>query len=202
LLRNTVPDEEPGPIVRTAGWDHADRTIRYRVDGEIARGGMGSVLKGRDPDLGRDVTLKVLREDLRDNADMVRRFVEEALEAEPKLGDDRQAELRFTACASALAANGAGAGETQPDEVAKTKLRGQSLGWLKAELDAWSKLLESGTPQASSTIVHTLKRWKVDTDLTGVRDALVKLPEAERKQWQALWSDVETLLHRAAGQTP
>jgi serine/threonine protein kinase len=36
------------------------------------------VLKGRDPDLGRDVALKVLREDLRENADMVRRFVEEA----------------------------------------------------------------------------------------------------------------------------
>ena len=39
---------------------------------------MGAVLKGRDPDLGRDVALKVLREDLRDNPDMVRRFVEEA----------------------------------------------------------------------------------------------------------------------------
>ena len=39
---------------------------------------MGAVLKGRDPDLGRDVAIKVLREDHRDNADMVRRFVEEA----------------------------------------------------------------------------------------------------------------------------
>ncbi len=36
------------------------------------------MLKGRDPDLGRDVALKVLREDFIDNADMVRRFVEEA----------------------------------------------------------------------------------------------------------------------------
>ena len=39
---------------------------------------MGAVLKGRDPDLGRDVAIKVLREDLRDKADLVRRFVEEA----------------------------------------------------------------------------------------------------------------------------
>ena len=39
---------------------------------------MGAILKGRDPDLGRDVAIKVLREDHRDNDDMVRRFVEEA----------------------------------------------------------------------------------------------------------------------------
>src|SRR4051812_22351455 len=35
---------------------------RYRLDGEIARGGMGAVLRGRDMDLGRDLALKVLLE--------------------------------------------------------------------------------------------------------------------------------------------
>ena len=77
LLRDTAPGETPGPVVRPDATD-ADLSIRYRIDGEIARGGMGAVLKGRDPDLGRDVAIKVLRADLRDKADLVRRFVEEA----------------------------------------------------------------------------------------------------------------------------
>ncbi|MFL5328303.1 MAG: protein kinase domain-containing protein [Gemmataceae bacterium] len=53
-------------------------TGRYQVFGEIARGGMGAILRGRDPDLGRDIAIKVLREDHRDNPRMIERFVEEA----------------------------------------------------------------------------------------------------------------------------
>ena len=51
---------------------------RYHVLGEIARGGMGIVLKGRDPDLGRDVAMKVLHPGHAGNPAMIRRFIEEA----------------------------------------------------------------------------------------------------------------------------
>ncbi len=51
---------------------------RYRFDGEIARGGMGAVLRGRDVDLGRDLAVKVLLEKYVNRPDVARRFIEEA----------------------------------------------------------------------------------------------------------------------------
>ena len=51
---------------------------RYEVLGQIAKGGVGQILKGRDVDLGRDVALKMLRRCHVENAELVQRFVEEA----------------------------------------------------------------------------------------------------------------------------
>ncbi len=51
---------------------------RYQLFGEIARGGMGAVLRGRDVDLGRDLAVKVLLEKHADNPAVARRFREEA----------------------------------------------------------------------------------------------------------------------------
>jgi serine/threonine protein kinase len=55
----------------------ADRG-KYEVLGEIARGGMGAILKGRDIDLGRDLAIKVLLDSHRNDPELRRRFVEEA----------------------------------------------------------------------------------------------------------------------------
>jgi serine/threonine-protein kinase len=51
---------------------------RYQLQGEIARGGMGVVLRGRDVDLGRDLAVKVLLEQHAQRPEVARRFLEEA----------------------------------------------------------------------------------------------------------------------------
>jgi serine/threonine-protein kinase len=60
---------------------HADtprQAGRYRILGRIAQGGMGQVLKGHDPDLGRDLAVKVLLPHHDDQPEFLRRFLEEA----------------------------------------------------------------------------------------------------------------------------
>jgi serine/threonine-protein kinase len=51
---------------------------RLHLGEEIAHGGMGAVLHAHDPVMKRDLAVKVLRPEHQENADLVRRFVEEA----------------------------------------------------------------------------------------------------------------------------
>jgi formylglycine-generating enzyme required for sulfatase activity/tetratricopeptide (TPR) repeat protein len=69
-------------------------------------------------------------------------YFAKALHADPKLGDDRQAQHRYHAArAAARAAARQGQDEPPLDTAAKAKLRRQALDWLNAELTAWTKQL-------------------------------------------------------------
>ncbi len=124
----------------------------------------------------------------------------EVVAADPVLEANRNAQhLYNAACAAALAAAGQGTDVPSADAAARARLRGQALGWLKAELAAWAKVADSGRPEGVTTIVKTLQHWRKDRDLVGIRDpaALGKLPPDEQKAFTALWTDVDALLKRS-----
>ncbi len=80
-LRDTELENPPRPKHQpfpSATPGTPERTGRYQFFGEIARGGMGAVIRGRDVDLGRELALKVLLESHRAKPEFIRRFVEEA----------------------------------------------------------------------------------------------------------------------------
>ena len=56
----------------------AEASPRIRIIEEIARGSMGTIYRGRDDQLGRDVAVKLLREDYQDDPGLRRRFLAEA----------------------------------------------------------------------------------------------------------------------------
>ena len=58
--------------------DYLSELGRYKIAGEIARGGMGLVLRARDRYLHRDVAIKLLLRKLRKNENLRDRFVAEA----------------------------------------------------------------------------------------------------------------------------
>jgi serine/threonine-protein kinase len=81
LLRDTEGGSGVDPVVQPTSAempDMADRWAHLQFLGEIARGGMGAILKGRDVGLGRDLAVKVLLEKHREEPALVRRFIEEA----------------------------------------------------------------------------------------------------------------------------
>src|SRR5262245_38753543 len=98
-----------------------------------------------------------------------------------------------------LAAAGRGRDEAPLDEGAKSKLRGQAVDWLEAELGAWAASLDSSPPQARLTILLQLSGWKYDRDLADIRDAtaLAGLPVEEQKRATKLWTDLAALLKAA-----
>jgi serine/threonine-protein kinase len=131
------------------------------------------------------------------------RLWHDALEADRRLGADRRIQHRYNAaCAAALAGCGQGKNDPPPSDDQRTKLRQQALDWLTVELGVWAKLLEAAKEAQRRFIVETLKHWREDTDLAGIRDSteLAKLPETERAAFRKLWADVDGLLKKASQQ--
>jgi hypothetical protein len=128
------------------------------------------------------------------------RLYAEAFNADARLADPLQAGHRYdAACAAAQAGCGKGADAGPLDDQERARLRRQALDWLRADLTAWARQAASDKEADRARVRQTLGRWQHDPDLAGVRtkEALAKLPEAERADWQELWTDVRALLQNA-----
>ncbi len=70
---------EDGEVLQESPESFVGRVIdgKYRVEGFIAQGGMGSVYRARHILLGDDVVIKTLRSEMRNNAEWLRRFQRE-----------------------------------------------------------------------------------------------------------------------------
>jgi hypothetical protein len=122
-------------------------------------------------------------------------FYREAFANDPRVAaDPRNARRYNAACAAALAVAGKGKDARELSDDEATAWRQQALEWLRADLAVWKQLSEK--PEGRPEIAKTLAHWQKDPDLAGVRDAeaLGQLPEAERRDWEALWSEVERRL--------
>jgi serine/threonine protein kinase/Tfp pilus assembly protein PilF len=132
-------------------------------------------------------------------------FYQEAFLAQPGLADDLLAQPRYKAArAAALAGCGQGKDADKADSKERASLRKQALDWLRADLRAYRQMMDKSADKAGPEITQRLQYWLQDTDFTGVRgqEALAKLPEAERGDWQKLWEEVEALRQRTANPAP
>jgi tetratricopeptide (TPR) repeat protein len=187
---------ESGFLAATVAWAERRANLADRLPG---------ILKGTDRPRDDAEKLDFARMSL----DSLRyaaatRLWAEALEADPGLGQDRKSRhLDRVARAAALAAAGRGRDDPLPDNDERVRLRGQALVWLKSDLAAWAKVVDS-SPSVRTEVFYALLEWRSSSDFASVREpeALVKLPEAERKQWQAHWARVDALFKRAWKKSP
>jgi serine/threonine protein kinase/Flp pilus assembly protein TadD len=129
------------------------------------------------------------------------RFYEGAFAAEPRLAGEQPSAARYNAaCAAALAGCGRGEDEKDLGQKERARLRRQALDWLRADLQAWQRLLGKEPGKAAPLVVRQLRHWLADSAFAGLRGpaALAGLGEAERPAWQKLWADVADTLHTAA----
>ncbi|MHC5065894.1 MAG: protein kinase domain-containing protein, partial [Planctomycetota bacterium] len=72
------PQQDREPVLKLSPQSPRLGSRRYQLLGELAKGGMSMIYRGRDLDLGRDVAIKTLRDRSKQDPRMLARFVEEA----------------------------------------------------------------------------------------------------------------------------
>jgi serine/threonine-protein kinase len=127
------------------------------------------------------------------------RLYADAFAADPMLADDPEFGHRYNAaCAATLAGSCGGRTGSELSDAERARWRQQACAWLRDDLTAWGKKLESD-PAASRLAQKTLTHWRANPDLAGLREpsALDKLSTDEREECLALWKEVTAVVSRA-----
>jgi serine/threonine-protein kinase len=127
------------------------------------------------------------------------RVFADAFAADPRLTEAVRDGHRYAA-ARAATRTGCGrspdaAGLAEPERV---RWREQARTWLRADLAGWAKVLDGDPPGARQDVRQQLTRWRADPELAGLREPveLDRLSAGERKDCQALWAEVGSLIDR------
>jgi serine/threonine-protein kinase len=153
------------------------------------------------------------------------RLYADAFAADPDLADQLTTECRYRASRSqdpfddrvetldtegrylaarcaALAGCGRGKDGARLSAAERSRWRKQARAWLRDDLAAWARALDSGFPEDRDLAKKMLTHWQVEPDLAGLRepDALDGLSAEERKECSALWDEVRMVLKRIAQQ--
>jgi serine/threonine-protein kinase len=108
-------------------------------------------------------------------------------------------DCRYSAArCAALAGCGLGADGGKLSAGERRRWRKQARAWLRADLAARARTLDSGSPAARVLVRKMLTLWRAEPELSGLREptALDKLSPDERKECLALWKEVATVLQR------
>jgi serine/threonine-protein kinase len=165
---------------------------------ELAKN-LPAILGGQETPSAREILLLARLCEYQKKRYAAARLYTAAFRMDPKLATSLGEGDRFRAAIDAVLA-AAGQDEDAASRPAEEviPLRRQALAWLRADLEASAQLLGQNDPGGQRLVQKRLTRWQSDPDLASVRDdqALAGLPEAERADWQKLWSEVAVLGHR------
>jgi serine/threonine-protein kinase len=128
------------------------------------------------------------------------RLYAEVFAAAPQLAEDLDAGHRYkAACATTLAGLGRGAPAAALKESERARWRQQARTWLRADLAAWTRKLDTAIPADREMVQKVSARWWADPDLAWLHDAggLDELPPVERQECLSLWQEAEAVLRRA-----
>ncbi len=122
------------------------------------------------------------------------RLFAEAFAAEPALAEDLKKGHRLNAaCAAATAAAGEDHDFALLDDKERARWRKQAETWLRADLQAWSRQLQQGSPADRAAARAALHKW-LSPPLSLLRGAAIdRLPKEEQEVCRKLWVDFDAL---------